>query len=359
MRNKIRRVIVAMSGGIDSSVATALLKRAGFDVVGIFMKLDELKSSKESEKRAKTVAKKLGISFQVLDFRKEFKKKVIEPFIEEYKKGRTPNPCVVCNKEIKFKLLFNQLSLFKADFFATGHYVRIKNGRLLKGRDKNKDQSYFLWQLTPELLNRVLFPVGGYIKKEVEQLAKDFELPFKDVSDSQEICFAGKSINNFLEKHLKMKKGKIVNIKGEILGEHRGLWFYTIGQRKGIELSGGLAFARLRRAFVGNPFHVLNKDIKENLLVVTQDEKDLYKKELIAKNVNWISGKVPELPLKAKVKIRYRHRPASAVIKKHNSGKIKVIFDKPQRAITPGQSVVFCQREELLGGGIINKGKPG
>jgi len=329
-----------MSGGVDSSVAAALLKQAGFDVVGIFMKLDELKSSGESEKRVKAVAKKLDISFRVLDLKKEFKEKVIKPFIEEYKKGRTPNPCVVCNKEIKFKFLFNQLSLFKADFFATGHYTRIKKGRLLKGRDKEKDQSYFLWQLTPELLNRVLFPVGGYTKKEVKQLAKDFKLPTKDVSDSQEICFIKTTISNFLKEHLKTKPGKIVNTNGKVISEHQGLWFYTIGQRKGIELTNG-------------PFYVLDKDIKKNILVVTKNEKDLYKKELIAKNVNWIIGRAPKFPLEVKAKIRYRHKPALAMMKKYKDGKIKVIFSKSQRAITSGQSVVFYKGQELLGGGVI------
>ncbi len=329
-----------MSGGIDSSVAAALLKREGFDVVGVFMKLDKLKSSRESEKRAKAVAKKLGISFRVLDLRKEFKKKVIKPFIEKYKKGKTPNPCVVCNKEIKFDILFKKLSEFKADFITTGHYARIRKGKLLKGRDKGKDQSYFLWQLTPKLLNKVLFPVGGYTKKETKQLAKDFELPFKTISDSQEICFVGKSINNFLKEHLKMKKGKIINIKGKIVGEHKGLHFYTIGQRKGIELPGG-------------PFYVLDKDIKKNYLIITKNEKDLYKKELIAKKINWIRDKPLKFPLRVKAKIRYRHEPALAIVKGYNKSKIKVVFDKPQRAITPGQSVVFYKDQEVLGGGII------
>lgn len=348
-----RKVVIAMSGGIDSSVAAALLKEAKFDVVGIFMKLDELKSSKESEKRARAVAKKLGISFQILDIRKEFKKKVIKPFIVEYKKGRTPNPCVICNKEIKFKFLFKELRKLKADFFATGHYVRIKKGKLLKARDKNKDQSYFLWQLIPKLLNNVLFPIGGYTKKEVKQLAKNFKLPTKDIPESQEVCFIETTTSNFLKKHLGTKAGRIINTKSEMVGEHQGLWFYTIGQRKGIKLSGG-------------PFYVLDKNVKENLLIVTQNKKDLYKKELVAKNINWISGNLPKFPLKAKAKIRYRHQSAAATIMKQKSGKVKVIFSKPQKAITPGQSVVFYspsqvfkknlggqKGQEVLGGGMI------
>ncbi len=348
MKKIDKKVIVAMSGGIDSSVAAALLKEAGFypepgrrvDVIGVFMKLDELKSSKENERRARAVAKKLGVSFKVLDFRREFKEKVIKYFIKEYKLGRTPNPCVVCNKEIKFKLLFEELSTFKADYIATGHYARIKEGRLLKGRDKNKDQSYFLWQLTPKLLNKVLFPVGGYTKKEVKQLAKNFDLPAKDISESQEICFIKTTINDFLRKHLKPKPGKIINTEGKIIGEHQGLWFYTIGQRKGIELP------------AAKPFYVLEKDFKKNLLIVTQNEKDLYKKELFVKNTNWISD--VKFPLKVMAKIRYRHKTAPATITKQKDGKIKVVFSKPQRAITSGQSVVFYKGQELLGGGIIS-----
>ncbi len=363
IESKNKKVIIAMSGGIDSSVAAALLKEAGscpepsrrINVRGIFMKLDKLKSSSENEKRARTAAKKLGISFKVLDLRKEFKEKVIKPFIREYEKGRTPNPCVICNKEIKFEFLFKELSSIKADFFATGHYARVKNGRLLKGRDKNKDQSYFLWQLTPRLLNKALFPVGGYTKTEVKHLAKNFKLPIKGISDSQEICFIQTTINDFLKKHLKEKPGGIVDNKGKIIGRHQGLHFYTIGQRKGIKLPGG-------------PFYVLDKDISKNILVVTKNEKDLYRKELIAKNINWISGKAPKLPLKIKTKIRYRHKPARATIYKIQNTKYKIQFDKPQRAITPGQSVVFYlprpaspaggrqagKDQEVLGGGIID-----
>lgn len=353
-----KKVIVAMSGGIDSSVAAALLKEAGscselaegscpepcrrVDVIGVFMKLDKLKSSSENERRAKAVAKKLGVSFRVLDFRKEFKEKVIKYFIKEYKKGRTPNPCVACNKEIKFKLLFKKISIFKADYIATGHYARIKEGRLLKGRDKNKDQSYFLWQLTPKLLDKVLFPVGGYTKTEVKRLGKSFDLFLKDISESQEICFIQTTINDFLKKHLKAKPGGIIDNKGKIIGRHQGLHFYTIGQRRGIELTGG-------------PFYVLDKDIKRNLLIVTKNEKDLCKKELIAKNVNWISPSplAKGEGLKIKGKIRYRHEAAPATLVSYKGGKIKVKFLSPQRAITPGQSVVFYKGEELLGGGII------
>ena len=245
---------------------------------------------------------------------------------------------MVCNKEIKFKLLSKELSTLRADYIATGHYTRIKEGRLLKGRDKDKDQSYFLWQLDQKILKKILFPVGGYTKAKVRELARRFKLPVLDIPESQEICFVQTTINDFLKEYIKAKPGGIIDNKGKIIGRHQGLHFYTIGQRKGIKLSGG-------------PFYVLDKDIKRNLLIVTQNEKDLYKKELFVKNTNWISD--IKFPLKVMAKIRYRHKPASATISKQKNNRIKVVFSKPQRAITPGQSIVFYNGQELLGGGII------
>lgn len=334
-----------MSGGVDSSVSAALLKKEGYDITGVFMKL----CSGFDEKQAQKVAKKLGIPFYVFNFEKEFKKKVVDYFLRVNKLGLTPNPCVVCNKEIKFGLLLEKALVLGADYIATGHYARLQHERLLKARDKNKDQTYFLWRLNQKILKRVLFPVGDYTKTEVRKLAKKFRLPTANATESQEICFIQTTINDFLRKHLKSKPGKIVDPGGNILGEHQGLCFYTIGQRKGIKLPGG-------------PFYVLDKDLKKNLLIVSKNEKDynppttwqgktyysLYKKELIAKEINWISGKAPKLPLKVMAKIRYRHEPTLAIV---NKGKI--VFPKPQRAVTPGQSVVFYKGQELLGGGII------
>lgn len=332
-----QKVIMAMSGGVDSSVAAALLKRAGFEVIGVFMKLVNMPRFREGEKRARKVAKILKIPFLVLDLRKEFKKRIIDSFLKEYKKGLTPNPCVVCNKEIKFELLEKK---FPRNFIATGHYARLGKGRLFKGRDKEKDQSYFLWQLSQKQLKHAFFPVGQYTKKEVRLLAQEFNLPILDSPESQEICFIQTTINDFLSRHIKQKPSQIVDIKGKILGQHQGLAFYTIGQRKGIKLPQG-------------PYYVLGKDLKKNLLIVTKNEKDLLKKELIAKNINWISGKAPRLPLRVKAKIRYRHKAVPATLKSSADKNVKVVFAKPQRAITPGQSVVFYRRKELLGGGII------
>lgn len=368
LKNKI---IVATSGGVDSSVAAALLKRAGYDVVGVFIKFwfsgkenENRCCSSESEKRARRVAKILNIPFYVFNFEKEFKRRIVDKFLDGYKKGITPNPCVVCNKEIKFGLLLEKALKLGADYVATGHYARLRREfpislshsrsenfqfskyKLLKGRDKNKDQSYFLWQLNQKQLKHILFPVGDYTKTEVRKLAKRFNLPTFETPESQEICFVPKDINDFLKKYLKPKPGPIAEqvhcgVK-KIIGQHSGLHFYTIGQRKGIKLPGG-------------PYYVLDKDLKKNCLIVTKNEKDLLKKELIVKNVNWTSGNLPKLPLKVKARIRYRHEPNMVTLTKNLRSKIlNLKFVRPQRAITPGQSAVFYRGEELLGGGIIH-----
>ena len=331
---KKKKVVVAMSGGVDSSVAAALLKKEGFEVVGVFMKFwgNGKCCTPESEKRARLVCEKLGIPFYVFNFSKEFKKEVVDYSKKQEELGLTPNPCVICNKEIKFGLFLKKASSLGADYIATGHYARIqrtaKNGqriKLLRGKDKNKDQSYFLWKLDKKILKYLLFPVGGYAKSEVIQLAKKFELPVLDIPESQDVCFS--------IKHIKTP-GPIKTRPGLVLGEHGGLWGYTIGQRKGIGLAGG-------------PYYVLDKDIKKNQLIVTKNEKDLYQRELTVKNINWL-GDVRRPNLKVMAQIRYRQNPVPAVIKKN-----KIIFDKPQKAITSGQSVVFYNKNQLIGGAII------
>ena len=367
-----KKVICAISGGLDSSVAAALLKRAGFDVIGVFMKFwsepgkdgiigaSNRCCSPEAEIRARKVAKILKIPFYIFDFSREFKEKIVDHFLEGYKKGITPNPCVLCNKEIKFGLLLEKALKLDADFLATGHYARkiedkkSKVQKLLMAKDKEKDQSYFLWMLNQKQLKRILFPIGDYTREEVKNLARKFKLPVLKVKKSVELCFIQTTIKDFLKKYLKEKPGKIVDTKGKVIGQHQGLWFYTIGQRKGIGLPGG-------------PYYVLDKDIKKNLLIVTRNEKDLYKKELVAENINWISGREPQFPLKIKAKIRYLSPLTSAIIeptfshlrkyenveRREKFKECKVIFEEPQRAITPGQSVVFYKGKEVLGGGII------
>jgi tRNA-specific 2-thiouridylase len=402
------KVVVAMSGGLDSSVSAALLKRAGFEVIGVFMKFWKAPDdnglsggwnrccSPEAEVRARKVAKILKIPFYVFNFEKEFKKRIVDYFLEGYKKGITPNPCVLCNKEIKFGLLLEKALKLDADYIATGHYARkyeLKSQisklktttqkqkvvyQLLRAKDIERDQSYFLWMLNQKQLKRILFPIGDYTRKEVENLARKFKLPVLKARKSVEICFIKTTIhpvksrrarissktklfngvNDFLKKYLKKKPGKIIDTRGETIGTHQGLYYYTIGQRKGLGLVSGPAFAKpaCRQAGLraGKPYYVLDKDLKKNLLIVTKNEKDLLKKELICKNVNWISGKAPKFPLKIKAKIRYRHQPASAIVTKNLQPRsYKLEFEKPQRAITPGQSVVFYKGQELLGGGVI------
>jgi len=359
-----KKVIVAMSGGIDSSVAVALLKKAGFDVIGIFMKFwseADLKGSRnrccspEAEKRARRVAKILNLPFYVFNLKKEFKKRIVDYFLKEHKAGRTPNPCVVCNKEIKFGVLLKKALALKADYISTGHYAlkreiknqkaKSKNYKLLKAKDKNKDQSYFLWMLNQNQLKHILFPIGEYTKDRVRKLAKKLKLPVLNIPESMEICFIKTTVNDFLKQNLKAKPGPIVEQvhygARKIVGQHQGLCFYTIGQRKGIELPGG-------------PYYVLDKNQKKNLLIVTKNEKDLYKKELLAKDVNWISGLCPRLPLRIKAKIRYRHKASLATVCYLRSNIYHLKFDKSQRAITPGQSVVFYKNQEILGGGVIS-----
>lgn len=351
-----KKIVCAMSGGVDSAVSAALLKKAGFDVVGVFMKFwseggDDSGSqnrccSLDSEVRARRVARILNIPFYVFDFKKEFKKRIVDQFLLESKSGDTPNPCVTCNKEIKFGLLLEKALELGIDSIATGHYCRIINKKekieLLKGKDENKDQSYFLWRISPGQLRHVIFPVGDYTRQEVEKLAKRFKLPFDNVKKSMEVCFIPGSTQDFLAKHLKVKSGKMLERVGKKLkeiGEHEGLSLYTIGQRKGLGLPGG-------------PFYVSDKDVKKNILIVTRDEKDLFKKEFCIKEINFPSGFKLKRIENAKVKIRYRDKGSLAkILISRKRGKI--IFNRPQRAITPGQSAVVYRGEKLLMGGII------
>lgn len=341
-RNKKIRVICAMSGGVDSSVAAALLKKAGFEVVGVFMKL--LDTGKENEARARQTAKRLDVPFKVLDLRQDFKKLVVDKFIADSKKGMTPNPCAVCNREIKFGLLIDNALEMGADYVATGHYAQIKKTKdgiyhLLKGADNNKDQSYFLWRLNQKQLSRVIFPVGCFEKDQVRQLAKKWKLPTAKTPESQEACFINGDMAGFLEKHCETKPGNIIDASGKIIGRHRGRWFYTIGQRKGISLSGG-------------PFYVIAKDRAKNELVVSRQKKDLVSKSVRFGNVLWVAGKKPELPLRIEAKIRYRARAGRAILSESGRG-YELCFVRPQSAITPGQSAVFYQGKELIGGGSI------
>ncbi|HNP79449.1 MAG TPA: tRNA 2-thiouridine(34) synthase MnmA [Candidatus Pacearchaeota archaeon] len=325
------KVLLAMSGGIDSGMAASILKDQGYDVIGVFMRLNNFLD----ENKARKIAKILNIDFKVIDLRKDFKKLIINCFLEELKKGNTPNPCVVCNELIKFKLFIEKTKKLNSDFIATGHYATIKNKRIFKPKDSSKDQTYFLWRINN--LDKILFPLGDKLKKDLIAEAQKKKFPVFPYKESQEICFIPGSIEDFLKKRIKNKKGNIIDEKGRVLGIHNGLWFYTIGQRKGIGLSGG-------------PYYVIKKDIKNNSLIVSKNEKFLIQKEVKLKNINWINKQ--KLPIKIKAKIRYGQKEVSGILLK--KGKTIILrFNKGERAITPGQSAVFYKGKEMIGGGII------
>jgi tRNA-specific 2-thiouridylase len=339
MPTKSPIVYVAMSGGVDSSVAAALLKKKGFRVVGVFMRPWQDPSIQclwqKDREDAMRVASKLGISLLTWDFSKEYERKVTRYMIEAYRKGSTPNPDVMCNKEIKFGLFYKKALKEGADFIATGHYARSKGGALLTAVDTNKDQTYFLWTLTSDILKRTLFPIGDYKKPEVRKLAKKFGLPTFNKKDSQGVCFIGPlDMKAFLKTKIKPRKGKILNMNGRELGFHDGTMYYTIGQRHGLNITLG-----------SGPYYVVKKDLKKNIIVVG-DEKDLAQKNAEISDIQWISTQYRSADLH--VKIRYRTPSQKAKLEKN-----KLTFIKPQRAITSGQSAVFYRGSQVVGGGII------
>lgn len=344
-------VFVGMSGGVDSAVAAALLVRSEkYEVVGCFLKnWSETKNFKgecnwvQERIDALRTAAKLQIPFRTFDFEKEYRKTVVDYLFKEYQAGRTPNPDVRCNTTVKFGVFFKEAQKLGADFVATGHYVKLgkKAGQyfLAKAKDKNKDQSYFLQTLGQKELAHSLFPLGNLTKPEVRRLAKKFGFTVADKPDSQGICFIGEvPMKEFLKSKLPIKKGKIVSVDGKVLGQHDGAWFYTIGQKAGI--GGG-----------PEPWYVTEKRIKKNELVVAQGNEapELFKKELRVGKIHWIAGKTPKLPLACTAKIRYRQPDQKCTV--FRSG--KVVFTKPQRAVTPGQFCVFYKGQEMLGGGVI------
>lgn len=352
-----------MSGGVDSSVAAALLKDDGYEVVGITMQIWPGKRSAEKSESfggccsllavedAKRVANKLGIPHYVLNFRKLFREKVIENFIQEYKRGRTPNPCIRCNQLMKFDALLNKAMELNADFIATGHYAKVeynakkKRWLLRKGKDASKDQSYVLYPLLQQQLKRTILPLSNFSKIEVREIARNKGLKVADKKDSQEICFIpDNDYHRFLKLHIndKIAPGPVMTTDGKVAGEHKGVVFYTIGQRRGLGIS-----AR-------KPFYVIAIDPENNTIVVGSDRM-LYSDELIAKETNYISVKELTRPVRADVKIRYRHEASRAVVFPLGNRKIRIKFAQPQRAITPGQSAVFYDEDVVIGGGIIEK----
>lgn len=335
-----------MSGGVDSSVTVCLLQQAGYEVAGIHLELSPLPGAgpEPNHSELERTCRILNIPLHYLHLEQEFQNTIINYFCEEYTRGRTPNPCIQCNKNIKFGLLLDRVREMGGDYLATGHYARVQASEtayhLLKGIDTNKDQSYFLYVLGQKELSRVLFPVGGMHKTEVKQLAASLGLPAAGRKESQDICFIpDNDSRKFLSSHSSPKPGEIVDIDGRVLGRHNGLIYYTIGQRQGTGVS-----ARER-------LYVIRLEKELNRLVIGP-ESMLFKNKLIANNLNWISGKPPEGKTEITAKVRYRAPVVKATLQVMD-GTAEIELAAPQRAIAPGQSVVFYQGEKVTGGGII------
>lgn len=360
-----KRVVIGMSGGVDSSVAALLLKQQGYDVLGLFMKnwdeTDENGNCPASldYEDVQRVCAQLDIPCYSIEFIEEYRDHVFSHFLKQYESGLTPNPDVLCNREIKFDLFLRKAEEFGADYLATGHYAQLRtrpspssNGslfELLRGADKNKDQTYFLTAVSGNLFNKVLFPIGHLPKPEVRDLAKKFDLPTHAKKDSTGICFIGeRKFKEFLKNYVHTKPGKIRDLEGNIVGTHEGIAFFTLGQRKGLGLGGE-----------GEPWFVVHKDVAQNELIVVRGENHpaLFHKGLEAKEINWFAGSPPAQTFTCTAKTRYRQQdqPCEVSITGSNPLEAKVVFHEPQRAPTPGQFVVFYQGEVCLGGGEITK----
>ncbi len=352
-------VLVAMSGGVDSAVAAYLLKRQGYKVAGAFMinwsdpYMEDCNVEQEL-RDMRRVCKRIGIPAFTFNFEREYEKSVLEPFFQGYASGETPNPDILCNKEIKFKKFLERAHQMGISYIATGHYACITKAKdehnglsyhLLAGTDPEKDQSYFLYALSQQQLQHILFPVGSLQKSEVRRIAKEAQLHVADKKDSQGICFIGKvKLRKFLSERIEEFKGPVITTEGETIGTHQGLAFYTIGQRQGI----GIA--------AGRPYYVVEKNMATNTLTVALGpaNKQLYHKGLTVANVHWVN-QAPRLPFRCQTRIRYRQKLMEATLNQVSHQPMLVHFRDPQRAITPGQAIVFYQNDEVLGGGTITQ----
>lgn len=340
-----------MSGGVDSSVTAALLKEQGYDVTGVYMKnwTQDLPGMicpwKQDYQDAKRVATQLGIPFKVFDFQKEYREKVVEYMIDEYKAGRTPNPDIMCNQEVKFRLFLDTALADGADLIATGHYARVKDGRLFAGVDFEKDQSYFLCRVTEDALRRTLMPIGELTKPQTRELARKYGLATADKKDSQGICFVGKvGVKDFLRQFVSnVKPGNVIDQNGKVIGEHDGALFYTIGQRQGLGIGGGL------------PYYVVGKDMDKNEVYVTSDlqDKRLWSSEITLTSPHWINGE-PEEGETYTVRTRYRAELLNvSSIRKLQNDNWHIVLRDEVRALTPGQSTVIYQDDRVLGSGLV------
>jgi tRNA-uridine 2-sulfurtransferase len=356
------KIAVAMSGGVDSSVAAALLVEQGYPVVGLMLRLWSEPGSEDANRcctpdamaQARKVASQLGIPFYALDVRQRFRETVVQTFLDGYEQGITPNPCITCNRQIRWGFLLEAGLALGAEKMATGHYARVRtlpdgSAQLLTGLDPRKDQAYVLSALKQYQLQRTLLPIGEYEKPFVRELARKFGLPVAERADSQDLCFlAGQDYRQFLSRNSPKVEavGPILNRQGEKLGEHEGLAYYTIGQRKGIRIASA------------EPLYVLEKQTETNTLIVGP-VSELGRGELEAFQVNWVSGLAPVEPFRAEVKIRYKAQPANGTVYPLDEDRARVIFDLPMRDITPGQLAVFYNQEVVIGGGIISGGLAG
>lgn len=345
------RVVVGMSGGVDSSVSALLLKQQGYDVIGLFMKNWEeedengvCNSSKEYEDVIR-VCDKIGIPYYSVNFVKEYRDNVFAAFLKDLEAGHTPNPDILCNREIKFNVFLSKALELGATHLATGHYCRTYEGQLLKGIDPNKDQTYFLYTITHDKLEQVLFPIGHLPKSEVRRLARQAGLPTSEKKDSTGICFIGKrDFKPFVAQYLNYTTGDLRTLSDKKVGTHDGVAFYTIGQRKGLGIGGA-----------GDPWFVVGKDPARNIVYVEQGENHpaLFRDRLQATELSWVDGKGPTYPFRCKAKVRYRQEEQPCTLVREADGLLDVIFDDPQRAVTPRQSIVFYEGDRCLGGGVI------
>ncbi len=346
-----KTVVVGMSGGVDSSVSALLLKRQGYRVIGMFMKnweetddKGQCRASKDYEDVIK-VCEQIGIPYYSVNFAKEYERDVFSQFLAELKAGYTPNPDILCNREIKFKAFLEKALSLGADFLATGHYCRTLENQLHKGSDPSKDQSYFLYTIKSTSLQKVLFPIGNLLKSEVRQIAKEAGLATSEKKDSTGICFIGKrDFKEFTSQYLGFQPGNFETLGGKVVGKHDGIAFYTIGQRKGLGIGGP-----------GEAWFVVGKDIPRNVVIIEQgeDHPALYRSELIATELSWVSGVAPMFPFACSAKVRYRQPEQPCIIESIDQDSVKVRFLNPQRAVTPRQSIVFYQDDLCLGGAVI------